>query len=247
MRSPDKNERMSDHAAQLEVVVTGGIDGKGGASGPLVILMHGFGAPGDDLVAIGEALEGSVPAGTRFAFPQAPIDLGPMFMGGRAWWHIDLEERMRRQARGERDVKEIPDGLHAISDAIASLVRALCEQLSPPASKVVLGGFSQGAMLALDVALRSDVALAGLVLLSGTHIASEEWNGFLDAGARRGLPVFQSHGEQDPVLPFSVSLDLKNTMVSAGLPVDWIPFRGGHAIPPPVLAGLAAFLKRVLS
>ena len=241
---------MSDHSAQLDVVVTGGLDGfdgDGSGDGPLVILMHGFGAPGDDLVAIGEALSGSVPPGTRFAFPEAPIDLGPMFMGGRAWWHIDLEERIRRQALGERNVREIPEGLHAISASVAALVEGLCERLAPPAGKVVLGGFSQGAMLALDVALRSDVALAGLVLLSGTHIASEEWASFLESGGRKGLPVFQSHGYDDPLLPFSTSSDLKDVLVSSGMPVDWLPFRGGHAIPPPVLAGLGAFLTRVLS
>ena len=232
--------------APVEVVVTGGIDGKGSGNGPLVILLHGFGAPGDDLVAIGEALEGTVHAGTRFAFPEAPIDLGPMFAGGRAWWHIDLEERMRRQVRGERNVKEVPDGLHAISANVATLVRALVEQLAPPPDKVVLGGFSQGAMLALDVALRSDVNLAGLVLLSGTHIASEEWAALMEAGSRSGLPVFQSHGREDPVLPFSISEGLKGTLTKAGMVVEWVPFEGGHAIPPPVVQGLASFLKRVL-
>jgi predicted esterase len=56
----------------LRVRVTGGRDRRGGGDGPLVVLMHGFGAPGDDLV----------PSEVRFAFPEAPLDLGPEADGG---------------------------------------------------------------------------------------------------------------------------------------------------------------------
>lgn len=227
----------------MDVVITGGTDGEGGGNGPLVVLLHGFGAPGDDLVPLGDALK--APEGTRFAFPSAPIDLGPHFDGGRAWWNIDMEKRMRDQARGIRDIHDVPQGLHATSGVIVELLDELEKTLRPPPDKIVLGGFSQGAMLSLDMALRSSRKLAGLVLLSGTHIAADEWAPLLSS--RRGLPVFQSHGHDDAVLPFAVSDTLHETLITAGIPVEWVPFRGGHAIPPPVLSALRGFLTRVLA
>jgi phospholipase/carboxylesterase len=209
----------------------------------VVVLLHGFGAPGDDLVPLWRTL--AAPTGTRFVFPAAPIDLGPAMMGGRAWWYIDLEERMRRQALGEkRDVAEVPDGLDAARAKVEALLDRVDQTLQPAAGKLVLGGFSQGAMLALDTALRSTRPLAGLVLLSGTHIAANEWASRLDA--RRGLPVFMSHGQADELLPFAIAERLKSTLAQHGLPVEWVPFRGGHGIPPGVADGVGAFLRRVL-
>lgn len=221
----------------LEVVLRSQ-DGRADAHGPLVVLLHGFGAPADDLVPLGQVL--SAPPGTRFAFPAAPIDLGPGFFGGRAWWHIDLDARLR--AGGRRDVREVPEGLAEARAAVTAALAEIETALTPRA--VVLGGFSQGAMLALDVALHSDRPLAGLALLSGTHIAANEWAPRL--AARRGLPVFMSHGRQDELLPFAVSEGLRDTLVGAGLGVRWVPFGGGHGIPEPVLDGLGAFLDQTL-
>src|SRR4051794_30799179 len=63
------------------------------ATRPLtVVLLHGFGAPGDDLVPLASALD--APAGTTFVFPEALHDMmelvGPMYAGARAWWMIDM-------------------------------------------------------------------------------------------------------------------------------------------------------------
>jgi phospholipase/carboxylesterase len=110
---------------------------------------------------------------------------------------------------------------------------------------VVLGGFSQGAMVSCDVALRSDFRLAGLVLLSGTLVAASEWAGQM--AARKGMHVFQSHGREDPLLPFSLAERLRDELRGAGLDVQWVPFTGGHGIPPTVLEELGEFLGNVLS
>jgi phospholipase/carboxylesterase len=226
----------------LDVRIAGGEDGDGGGAGPVIVLLHGFGAPGADLVPLGRAL--GAPGGTRFVFPEAPIDLGPQYRGGRAWWWIDLEERMRRQALGERDIAEVPEGLDAARTKVDALLGELEDTLHPTPGTMVLGGFSQGAMLALDVALRSARPLAGLVLMSATHIAAREWAARFDA--RRGLHVFMSHGRDDELLPFSVAEGLCGTLVANGLPVEWVPFRGGHAIPSNVLDRASVFLRRVL-
>jgi phospholipase/carboxylesterase len=226
----------------LEARVTGGTDGDGGGDGPLVVLLHGFGAPGDDLVGLWRAL--AAPRGTRYVFPEAPVDLGPASGGGRAWWWIDLEARMRREQAGDRDVTEVPEGLDFARAQVEALVEEAVRLLRPPPGKVALGGFSQGAMLSVDVALRSQLPLAGLVVLSGTHIAANEWAPRL--AARRDLPVFMSHGREDPILRFSIAEGLRDAMKAAGMTVEWVPFGGGHGIPPGVVIGLGAFLGRVL-
>jgi phospholipase/carboxylesterase len=226
----------------LRVRITGGTDREGGGTGPAVVLLHGFGAPGDDLVSLWRTLR--VPAGTRFVFPEAPMELGPGFMGGRAWWMIDMARMQDAIMRREpRDTDEVPDGLATARAAVARMLEEVDTTLTP--SSVVLGGFSQGAMVSCDVALRTDFRLAGLVLLSGTLIAAREWTGRM--AARKGLRVLQSHGREDPLLPFAVAERLRDELRGAGLDVQWVPFTGGHGIPPKVLEELSDFLGNVLT
>jgi phospholipase/carboxylesterase len=228
----------------LDVRIAGGTDREGAGEGPAVVLLHGFGAPGDDLVPLWRVL--AAPAGTRFVFPEAPLDLGMPYGGGRAWWWFDLEERMRRQAIGQpRDIAEVPEGLDTARAKVDALLDEMQRELRPPPGKVVLGGFSQGAMLALDVALRSPRPLAGLVLLSGTHIAAREWSARFEH--RRGLPVFMSHGQGDELLPVAIAEGLRDALTASGIPVEWVAFRGGHGIPSNVVDGVSAFLRRVLA
>lgn len=218
-------------------------DETGDGRGAIVVLLHGFGAPGDDLVPLAREL--SVPAGTRFVLPEAPLDLGRAFMGGRAWWPIDLEARMRRIELGlPRDRSEVPEGMAEARARVDALLDEVDTTMRRPGDRLVLGGFSQGAMLALDTALRSRRALDALVLLSGTHLAADEWAPLM--AGRSGLPVFMSHGTHDELLPFAVSEELGAELARAGMLVSWVPFRGGHTIPPDVLASASAFLTRAL-
>jgi phospholipase/carboxylesterase len=60
------------------------------------------------------------------------------------------------------------------------------------------------------------------------------------------LPVFQSHGRQDPLLPFPTAEGLRNALTKAGMVVEWVPFEGGHGIPPIVMDGVGGFLSRVI-
>jgi phospholipase/carboxylesterase len=228
----------------LDCAIHGGIDGQGGGDGPLVILLHGFGAPGDDLVALHRALP--VPAGTRFVFPAAPLALPPQYGNGRAWWPIDLAAYEDAMARGElRELaREIPAGLPAARSAVLGLLDACFAELGARPERTVLGGFSQGAMLSCDVLLHDRHPLAGAVLWSGSILAASEWQPRM--AARKTIPILQSHGTADPILPFFGAEALRDLLVAAGFTVDFIAFRGQHEIPVPVLQKTQAFLAAQL-
>jgi phospholipase/carboxylesterase len=230
----------------LRAELTGGVDGHGGGTGPVVVLMHGFGAPGRDLVNLGRAL--TVPREVRFVFPAAPLEAMPGTAWQpelRAWWLIDIEERMRRVANGELEqmMSEAPQGIAPARAAVLGLLDELQVKLAVGSERVILGGFSQGAMLATDIVLRDSRPFAGLAILSGTLFAKEEWSALLPA--RRGLPVVQSHGRADPILPFSAAERLHGMLQAAGLQAEFLPFNGGHGIPPQALERLAALIAAV--
>ncbi len=234
-----------EHWAGLDVCITGGQDRQGNGEGPLVVLLHGFGAPGDDLVALWRYLK--VPDDVRFLFPAAPLSLDMGFGGdARAWWMLDMERIAQARAQGQWGAlsQEIPRGLSPARTQMQDVLGLAIETLSVPSESLVLGGFSQGAMLSIDLVLHSDIPFAGLSLLSGTLIAKQEWLSRLPN--RQGLPVFQSHGTEDPILAFSMAQQLRDHLQTAGLPVTWVEFSGGHEIPLQVLNGLSTFLQSTL-
>jgi phospholipase/carboxylesterase len=201
-----------------------------------VILLHGFGAPGDDLVGLASML--GQPR-IRFVFPEAPLELSGMY-GARAWWLLDLaklEQELRAGTPRDRS-SEVPAGLPEARTQLGRFVDQVAARFG--AERIVLGGFSQGAMLALDVALHRDAPPAGIVLMSGTIVAEHVWTPRLPKLA--GVPVFQSHGRTDMLLPFGVAETLRDKLREAGALVEWHPFTGGHEIPAPVLAELGTFL-----
>jgi phospholipase/carboxylesterase len=223
----------------LSVLLAGGTDRQGGGNGPLVVLLHGFGAPGDDLAPLWRVID--APPGTRWAFPAAPLALPGMGQGGRAWWMIDLSRLELDHV--DKLAREAPLGMSEAHAAVLAMLHALDAELKP--SKVVLGGFSQGAMLACDVALRSTRPLAGLALLSGTLVTEGQWTS--RAAARKGLRVFESHGTADPLLPFAQAEKLQKVLRDGGADVTWVPFRGGHEIPAAVVDALGKWMRASLA
>jgi phospholipase/carboxylesterase len=236
-----KSERMKElKLGRLHAHVCGGTDREGGGSGPIMVLMHGYGAPGTDLVSLWRAL--AVPKEVRFVFPEAPLELG---FGGRAWWPIDmvrLQDRFTKEGAA-RLVDEVPPGIDEARAAVLELLDVLERDFAVRPDQIVIGGFSQGAMLATDTVLRSTRAFAGLAIMSGTLVSHSQWLPLM--AARKGLPVLQSHGRADPVLPFAIAEQLRDELGAAGVPVEFIPFNGGHGIPESVLDGLARLLQRV--
>jgi phospholipase/carboxylesterase len=225
--------------AGLEVRIAGGDDREGGGEGPVVVLMHGFGAPGDDLTSLWRVID--VPRAVRFVFPAAPLS-PPEFaaFGGRAWWPIDLAAMQRGDARDRS--REAPSGLAPAHGHVAALLDELERELHVGGERIVLGGFSQGAMLACDVALRSERKLAGLVLLSTTLLCRGDWQPRM--ALRKALPVLQTHGRNDAVLPFAAATTLRDLFRAEGCSVDWHEFGGGHEIPQAVLDALGRFVQK---
>ncbi|MBD90299.1 MAG: phospholipase [Deltaproteobacteria bacterium] len=220
-----------------------------GAENPsfVVVLCHGYGAPGTDLVPMARELlylKPDLADRVRFLFPEAPLTL-PGFFGGRAWWQIDVARYERAMRTGElRDMRtEVPEGLAPSRRKLMALLELAQVETGLPMSRFLIGGFSQGAMLATDVTLRLEEAPAGLAALSGTLLCEEEW--LPRAAKRAGLPVLQSHGRIDPILPYQAAEWLRELLEESGLDVEFIPFDGAHTIPGESMIALASLIERL--
>lgn len=205
------------------------------------VLLHGFGAPGDDLVS----LAGEINAPVRLVFPAAPLELGGLYGDSRAWWLFDLarlEDELRRGVPSDRR-DEVPEGLAAAREHVIRLIDQLAARFAIADDRLVLGGFSQGAMLSLDVALHRPRPPAGLILMSGTLIAEAVWRSRLPSLA--GVPVVLSHGRHDALLPYHVAEILRDRLTEAGAAVDWQPFLGGHEIPRVAIDAASKLLRKL--
>jgi phospholipase/carboxylesterase len=227
--------------------VVGGSDGNGAGDGPVVVLLHGFGAPGTDLVALAGELD--VPSAVRFVFLMAPIEFEaglPDTVAARAWWQIDMMElQVAALTKQYASLSErSPVGLEPVRKQVELALLAIERELSVAPESVLIGGFSQGAMLATDVVLHTERPFAALAILSGTVLTRTVWESL--APKRAGLPVLQSHGRADPILPFELAESLRDLLARARLEVDWVPFDGGHGIPPAALRRLSALAQSTL-
>jgi phospholipase/carboxylesterase len=217
-----------------------------------VVLCHGFGASGADLVPLAGELLARAPslAGkVRFVFPAAPLALPSFGLGeARAWWPIDFEAAVALRAAGPAGSAQararVPDGLASARRQLAACVEAVGQTSGVPMGRIVLGGFSQGAMVCTDLTLRQDEAPAALAIFSGTLICEAEWKA--RAVRRKGLRVLQSHGRTDPLLSFSDAEALRDLLRAAGLDVEFLPFDGPHSIPEEALDRLGALLVWLL-
>lgn len=164
---------------------------------------------------------------------------------GRAWWLIDMARLQHAIMNGQiRDLSnEVPEGMSEANAQVNAFLDEVQSRFQVSGSKLVLGGFSQGAMLSLDVALRSDRALGGLILWSGTLLAVHEWEPLMVA--RKGMPVVQSHGTIDPILPYQNAERLRDHLTAAGWAHEWIPFMGQHQIPMPAIEAAGRLIAQV--
>jgi phospholipase/carboxylesterase len=133
-----------------------------------------------------------------------------------------------------------PPGLADANRRIRTLLAELAEAGRYPRQRHMLAGYSQGGMIAADIAFTTDEPIEALVLLSTTIVNEQAWRAGM--ARRRGLRVFISHGRRDAMLPFDAADRLQQAMREAGLRVTWHPFDGGHEMPAEVVRALNAFL-----
>jgi len=209
---------------------------KGSSKETAYLILHGYGADFTDLAPLSDVLGGN-PNGT-WIFPNGFLTTQ---FGGRAWFPIDVAELERAMATGvHRDLSQKrPQGM----DQARQRLMPLYEDLLKSHQKVVVGGFSQGAMMAMELALYGSKAPSGLVLFSGTLVDQGQWEQRLDK--LDGVKIFQSHGTDDPLLAYEHAENLRNLMLSKDLDVQFVDFRGGHEIPQKVISQAQSFLNQI--
>ncbi len=216
-----------------------------------VVLCHGYGAPGHDLAGIGPewiSLLGDAAASFRFVFPAAPLSLAALgMMDGRAWWPINMEafaQAVMAQAFDELHDQE-PPGVSEARDLLVGAIKEIKSEFGGDAVPMVLGGFSQGAMLAMDTSLRGDIDPPPLLILfSATVICESKWRANLSSRLA-DTHVYQSHGMIDPVLPYSSAERLRELIDEAGVDAEFHPFMGPHTIDAESIARTAMLLKEL--
>lgn len=216
------------------------IEPKPGQQAQHFILFHGYGADAYDLQSLAEVIDPPQP--THFIFPQGPLEvpIGPGWTG-RAWWNIDLARIQAASAQGTPfDLsKESPPGI----PELRKKVLAAMEALGVPWNQIILGGFSQGAMLATDVFLHAPETPKALVVLSGALVNKTEWKTV--AAQRAGAPFFMCHGTQDAVLAHRGAAQLETFLIQAGMKGKLITFPGSHEIPMEMIQKLNEFLRGI--
>jgi phospholipase/carboxylesterase len=209
---------------------------------PWVILLHGFGADAYDL----QPLKDHIPTSKKmnWLFPQGILEvpIGPGWTG-RAWWHIDMQGMQRNIEQGiENDFSNFkPEGLAKARQEMLSMIEAM----KVPWSKIFLGGFSQGSMLAVDLYMNAPETPAGLIIMSGSLLNKGELKPLIEK--RKGEKFFQSHGINDTVLQMKGGQRLESLLNQGGMKGGLMSFPGGHEIPPQVINKVGAYIDQQIS
>lgn len=203
----------------------------GGAPLQLVVLCHGIGADGHDLIDLAPTWAHALPH-AAFVAPDAPdpCDMAPM---GRQWWSV-----------ADRTPSVMEAGARRAATFLNPFLDAELARLGLPADAYALMGFSQGAMAVLFTGLRRAVAPRAILAFSGALLAPDS----LAAELTHCPPVLLVHGEADDVVPVSRSRDAEAALRAADVPVEavYIP-RLGHGIDDTGLAMGALALQRAFA
>ena len=189
---------------------------------PLVVVMHGRGADANDLADLAPYLD----RGYRFVFPNAPKPFMPMpgYTFGFTWFDGWPAER---------------GSLVESRELLLQFVDEMVAKYPTPPGKVILAGFSQGALMAIDVGFRTTVELAGIVMMSGALY--EDLPQF-----RSDIPVQIVHGMDDDVIPVLFARKARRVLENNGLDVDYHEFPMGHQVSEESMAAVADFMARRL-
>jgi phospholipase/carboxylesterase len=185
-----------------------------GPAKQLVVFLHGYGADGNDLIAIGEQWRDFLP-GTAFAAPHAPEPCAQAPVG-RQWFPLTM-----------RDERELWSGVTSAQPGLDQFLDAELARYGLGDDRLALVGFSQGTMLALHVGVRRKRPLAAILGYSGLLAGPEHL-----ADAKGGRPpILLAHGDQDEVIPVEAMFVAAEQLAEANIPVQWHLAPGvGHGI-----------------
>jgi phospholipase/carboxylesterase len=196
----------------------------------LVVLCHGVGADGHDLIDLAPTWSHALPDAV-FVAVDAPFPHDSGF--GRQWWSV-----------GDRTPSVMEAGVRRAAGFLDAFIDSELARLGLPPDAYALMGFSQGAMTALFTGLRRTAAPRAILAFSGALIAPER----LPAELANRTPVLLVHGEADDVVPAHRSRDAEQALRAAGVPVEavYVP-RLGHGIEDTGLATGALALQRAFT
>ncbi len=185
----------------------------------LVVLLHGYGADGNDLIEIGRVWQSLLPD-TAFVAPHAPRPCGQA-PTGREWFPLTF-----------RDPDERWRGVNAAAPILDRFIDTELARRQLPASALALVGFSQGTMMALHIGLRRAQPVAAIVGYSGIFVCPE--GAEPDAVApeiRARPPILLVHGTDDDLIPVRAIFQSSQALAALGVPVQWHISAGiGHGI-----------------
>jgi len=197
------------------------LDAKSGQAKQLVVLLHGYGADGKDLIEIGRQWRALMPD-AAFVAPHAPdpCAMAPM---GRQWFPLSNRRPDDPTAGDERWA-----GVVKARPVIDAFLDAELARLGLDESRLALVGFSQGTMMALHVGLRRKRAPAAIVGYSGVLIGPEHLS---EAAREAPPPILLVHGDQDAMIPLEALFMSAEELAKAEIPAQWHLSLGvGHGI-----------------
>jgi len=197
----------------------------------LVILLHGLGADGNDLIGLAPYWARLLPD-AEFLSPDAPFpcDTAPF---GYQWFSSQ-----------DRSPEAVLGGVRAAAPILDAFIDEALEERGLRSGELALVGFSQGTMMSLFVGLRRAEPVAGIIGFSGRLLAPE----LLPTELRSRPPVLMVHGADDPVVPYSSLAAAEAALKEVGVPVQTVTSVGiGHSIDEQGLRHGGQFLKDVLS
>ena len=208
------------------------LEPKGGAAvQTLVVLLHGYGANGQDLIGLGQQWQPLFP-NTAFISPDAPEPCAMNPFGGFQWFDLTL-----------RDPSEYWRGVQKAGPALDEFLTQQMQHYGLDEAKTALVGFSQGTMMALHVGLRRAKSFAGIVGYSGKLAGPEH----LKNEIKTKPPVLLVHGNADEVLPVSNIEEARVALEGSGVQTQTHVSPGlGHGIDMKGLELGAMHLKAVL-
>lgn len=194
----------------------------------LVIIFHGYGADGANLIDLGSAWQNLVP-NTAFVAPNAPT---PCEMGGSGYQWFSLEEKT---------TELVQERLRGISDLVSTYIKEEAAHHGVPLKNVALVGFSQGSMLAIHQAIYGLDECAGVLGYSGGFTADATLS------AKNTPKTLLCHGKADTVVPFEFSQKGHEDLRALGAESDLILSPGvGHEISEEGFKAGGLFLKSLL-